>query len=166
MISRRRLTAWAGQAAALLFAAMWVILQWHVRPVAGEIPLPQSNLLGYSNADLVALAQNLGPEVLATYKAILTYLDPAFIACFAAFFVLMTWPRRWAMALILAYVAADLTENRLILTALEGPVPLPVQQGSAAYLFTLVKFVLFAGCAVALIWTWRRNVVSRRGGTG
>lgn len=157
MIPRRRLTAWAGQAAALLFGLMWIVLEWHVRPEAGTIPLPQSNFSAYSNADLAALAQTLGPDVLATYRAILIYLDPAFIACFAVFFALALWPRRWPLLLAAAYALTDLNENRLILQAMSEPVALPIQHVSAAYLSTLLKFALFAACLVTLLWAWWQN---------
>ncbi|MFC4669214.1 hypothetical protein ACFO5X_11665 [Seohaeicola nanhaiensis] len=160
MIPRRRLTAWAGQAAALLFGLMWVVLEWHVRPEAGTIPLPQSNFSGYSNADVAALAQTLGPDVLATYRAILLYLDPAYIACFVAFFALLFWPRRWPLMLAAAYALADLNENRLILQALSEPVVLPIQHTSSAYLSTLVKFVLFGACLATLLWALWQNRLS------
>lgn len=163
MIPRRRLAVWAGQAAALLFGAMIIVLQWYVRPEAGNIPLPQSDLTGYSDADLVALATNLGPDVLATYRAVLTWLDPAFIACFSMFATLALWPRRLVRLLPTAFAVADVTENALILRGLTGPVALPVAQTSAAYPFTLLKFVLFTACLAVLLWAWWQNRVLPEG---
>lgn len=164
-MSRRRLAVWTGQAAALLFGLMWVVLQWQVRPEAGGLALPQSSFASYSDAHLWNLGQALGPEVLATYRAVLVWLDTAFILCFAAFVALAVWPRRWLLPLPLAYALVDLTENRLILAGLERPVTLPIHQ-AAAYPFTLLKFALFALCCGALLWVWWQNRVSQAGNRG
>ncbi|MHA6264481.1 hypothetical protein ACXYMO_14865 [Arenibacterium sp. CAU 1754] len=154
-----------GQSAALTFGAMVIVLNWQIAPAAGDMTLPQSDLTGYSDADLRDFSVALGPDLLATYRGILLYMDTAFILSFACFVVLMVWPmgRIVAIAPAVLFALADLGEDQLLLRRVLSPEAIPGEVSSLAWYFTVTKSALFVLCLALAAWSfWRDRRLSDR----
>ena len=139
---------------------MVAALEW----VAGGTLQPQSRVLPYSDADLLAFGRAIAERALA-YKAIILGLDGAFLVLvFLWLFTIHSnhgYGVRGGM-LSVSVIAVDFAENLMLLARLGLATKGNVEPGnltaavSPVYYVTLVKFALFAVAIGSVLHIVRR----------
>ncbi|AWI85007.1 hypothetical protein CEW88_14640 [Alloyangia pacifica] len=162
----RRILPYVAALAAALFICMGYYAVSVLWPGAGGQAPFDVRMLGYTAAEAQRYLLALSGEARSVYLLEMHWLGQAFRLVFGLTLLMGAWVlsrgRAWwrrgiFLLLALAWIGADATENLLINEMLlRGPVALDHALVDWSSLFTRLKFLLLAVCAVGLFGLWRQ----------
>lgn len=137
------LRKWVGLISIGALLLLAVVLQLRIAP-SGDGFLPQTSLLGYSDARLGDFGAALAKTgMLAEYRVLLFWGDGATVVLFA-WWIALSLPARWGMRVSGLYMLTEAAENAALLAAIPA-VGLSAGDGgnmAIAAWFTMAKFAV------------------------
>ncbi|MCT4371887.1 hypothetical protein CLG85_016805 [Yangia mangrovi] len=162
-----RILPYVAALAAALFICMGYYAVRVLWPGAGGQAPFDVRVLGYTAGEAQRYLMALSGEARSVYLLEMRWLGLGFRVVFGLTLLIGTWVlsqgRAWwrrgiFLLLALAWIGADAAENLLVNEMLlRGPVALDHALVDWSSLFTRLKFVLLAVCAVGLFGLWRQG---------